>query len=204
MPWEWLADVVGDLLEDGEAEDLAEEGLEHSAKSILKRALQRKRAFVLKKKNQQNLATQLLHDGVSKSLVQRHQQNQEYYKSQTNYGYHYLSDEYHSDETIRRIRIRNKWENKAKKTMLVTMELKFIKGPNKTYTYHRVPLSVFMAMCTIRLTYMTKNLYQAGAWNFFWYAWWYKQTDNKLMAGRDLKSYAKIFRFEKGYRNGKK
>ena len=83
-----------------------------------------------------------------------------------NQGWYYLYHGKHSDDCIYAIRIRNVSRDKLR----VEMALKFMTGPVKTYNYFQVPLPIFVVMTMIPLTYLTKNGFLAGAWNFFWYS----------------------------------
>lgn len=57
---------------------------------------------------------------------------------------------------------------------------------SKPYNYNQIPNAIITVMCMIPLTYLTKNNYFAGAWNFFWYAWLMKDASS---------TYLKKFRF---------
>ena len=81
-------------------------------------------------------------------------------------GWYYLYHEKHSDDCIYAIRLRKVTRDK----MRTEMALRFMTGPMKVYNYFQVPMPVFMVMTMIPLTYLTKNGYLAGAWNFFWYS----------------------------------
>lgn len=81
-------------------------------------------------------------------------------------AWYYLTNTHHSDNTIYRIRRRNISCDKLR----CEMELRFMSGPQHSYNYYKVPMFVFGIMTMIPLTYLTKNGYLAGAWNFFWYS----------------------------------
>ena len=123
------------------------------------------------------------------------------------YSWRYLIDEKHSDRCIYRMRVR--WKNndgtsnidicflhhvrkreviawpskpqKIKKGMLPGTPL-----PSEPYLFHEVPNAIVCVMSLIPLTYLTKNNYFAGAYNFFWYSWLMKDAP---------RSYLKGFRF---------
>ena len=80
--------------------------------------------------------------------------------------WYYLTNTHHSDNTIYRIRRRNISADR----LSCQMELRFMSGPQHSYNYYHVPLFVFAVMTFIPLSYLTKNGYLAGAWNFFWYS----------------------------------
>ena len=115
------------------------------------------------------------------------------------YAWRYLSLERHSDDVI--YRMRNKYIGKQTSTM----QLQFFhnrKVLSAVYTYKKVPNALICVMCLIPLSYITKNNYFAGAYNFFWYAWWYKQDGNNLMGNylqseERMKEYLKEFRFKR-------
>lgn len=83
-----------------------------------------------------------------------------------NQRWYYLTNTHHSDNTI--YRIRRKYISADK--LSCEMELRFMSGPQHSYVYNGVPLFVFAVMIIIPVTYLTKNGYLAGAWNFFWYS----------------------------------
>lgn len=95
-------------------------------------------------------------------------QNQITYHHEKNQSqkWYYLTNERHSDNCIYRIRRRNISADKLR----TQMELKFIKGPDHSYMYYNVPMFIFSQMTLINLTYLTKNDYLAGAYNYFWYS----------------------------------
>ena len=81
-------------------------------------------------------------------------------------GWYYLVNNHHSDMCIYRIRRRSISCDKLR----CEMELRFMSGPQHSYNYYAVPMFVFALMTMMPLTYLTKNGYLAGAWNFFWYS----------------------------------
>lgn len=108
------------------------------------------------------------------------------------YAWRYLIDEKHSDRCIYRMRIH--WKNKdhtsnidivflhkvrMKEKPFNTSKPQKIKAgmkpgdpiPSPAYLYHQIPNAIIAVMSLMPLTYLTKNNYFAGAWNFFWYAW---------------------------------
>lgn len=120
------------------------------------------------------------------------------------YAWRYLTMEKHSDNAI--YRMRNKYIGKQQSTM--QMQFYHKKDISIIYTYKRVPNALICVMCLIPLSYITKNNYFAGAYNFFWYAWWYKQDANttilkylRKFSDRPkemvLKEYSKEFRFKR-------
>ena len=115
------------------------------------------------------------------------------------YAWRYLSLERHSDDVI--YRMRNKYIGKQTSTMQLQF-FHYRKVLSPVYTYKKVPNALICVMCLIPLSYITKNNYFAGAYNFFWYAWWYKQDGNNLMlrylvSEDKLKEYTKEFRFKR-------
>lgn len=120
-------------------------------------------------------------NGVKKSLIA---------DNKFPYKYYYLTDTFHSDTAIYRIRALYYSTNDN----VVNIGITFKQGETE-YRYYRVPLLIFYTMLIIPLTYLTKNGYLAGAYNYFWYTWWYKNPANTLMQNKDLKLYAKKFRF---------
>lgn len=106
------------------------------------------------------------------------------------YEYHYLSATRHSDFAIWRTRALYYSSNEKSVNIGITFDIGGIE-----YRYYHVPLFVYYTMLIIPLTYVTKNRFIAGAYNYFWYSWWYKQPENTLMANKDLRTYAKKFRF---------
>ena len=82
------------------------------------------------------------------------------------YAWRYLISEKHSDRCI--YRMRRHWKNKDKTS---NIDIQFNGPKSKVYLYHKIPNVIILVMCLIPLTYLTKNNYFAGAWNFFWYAW---------------------------------
>ena len=115
--------------------------------------------------------------------------------SKHKYAWRYLIDEKHSDRCI--YKMRNKYIGKTFSTIQVQFERhasvldmdipEYLKKqlwvlPNydeiatelsKVYDYKKVPNAIIVVMTIIPLTYLTKNNYFAGAWNFFWYSWLY-------------------------------
>lgn len=106
------------------------------------------------------------------------------------YSWRYLMATLNSDRAIWRTRIRQKWGFKCNIQIQFRSPLK-----PKLYTYHCVPKAVFTIMCISPLRYLTKNNYFAGAYNFFWYSWWYKQPENSTIGSLDLAKYITGFRF---------
>ena len=84
----------------------------------------------------------------------------------TSQRWYYLINTLHSDRCIWRIRRRNISADKLR----CQMELRFLKGPSHSYMYYSVPMFVFAEMTLINLTYLTKNGYLAGAYNYFYYS----------------------------------
>ena len=82
----------------------------------------------------------------------------------------YLTNTKHSDHAIYKIRRRNISANKLACQMDLVFMSGSVKEVGKIYSWHMVPVVVFMTMTMIPLTYLTKHGYLAGAWNFFWYA----------------------------------
>lgn len=121
--------------------------------------------------------------GVKKSLVT---------DRQFPYKYHYLTATLHSDKTIWRIRGIYYSAN----NQYVNIGITFMHNSTE-YVYYRVPILIFYTMLIIPLTYVTKNKYLAGAYNYFWYSWWYKQPENTIMMKHknNLTAYSKQFRF---------
>ena len=61
---------------------------------------------------------------------------------------------------------------------------------SQPYEYKKIPNPIIIVMSIIPLTYLTKNNYFAGAWNFFWYAWWFKnQPPGTFMRKLLIKGY---------------
>lgn len=52
---------------------------------------------------------------------------------------------------------------------------------SKPYNYYHIPNAIITVMCMIPLTYLTKNNYFAGAWNFFWYSWLMKNAPTSYL-----------------------
>ena len=107
--------------------------------------------------------------------------------------WYYLTNERHSDYCIYRIRRRNISVDKLR----TQMELRFIKGPDHSYMYYNTPMFIFAQMTLINLTYLTKNKYLAGAWNYFWYSC----LNRKIVKNSQHASIHPGFAFfnEKGY-----
>ena len=132
--------------------------------------------------------------------------------SKHKYAWRYLIDEKHSDRCI--YRMRNKYIGKTHSTIQIQFEqgwdisnmdintnlkkqLRQLPNRNEIstvlspfYTYNKIPNPIVVVMCIIPLSYLTKNNYFAGAWNFFWYAWWFKnQPPGTFMRKLLIKGY---------------
>lgn len=207
-----LADALGVALDDADEDAVVEETAEITSdkySKIAKRVLRKKSGVfrkitkkITKGKHSDNKSpNQLLQDALKNDDVSDRMRNKVKKikldtKTPTKYDWKYLSIQGHSDYAIERARINKYYPNKSKKTILVQLDIQFCDN-KKIYSYYKVPLSIVLIMFAIPLTYLTKNEYFAGAWNWFWYSWWYKQGSNRLMKGKDLKKYAKEFRFSK-------
>lgn len=153
------------------------------------------------------------------------------------YAWRHLSAEHHSDDVIEKMRTsyigktrstlqlqfiheQKLWEAASPVTIVdgkayaerwTVWDTRYVLS--NIYTYRKVPNAVICVMNLIPLSYITKNNFFAGAYNFFWYAWWCLQVENELMYNkyiRDAKGdtsneaikkaqtkYLKQFRFHK-------
>lgn len=222
---EALGECLGDLVtESSEDAEITEEAVECSSKfkrlwkQVRSSKLERfaktkkvlKRLNALKIHKEQVSANNLIqkslkNNGVSRFMRKKVSNVKINTRTPNKYQWHYLVDEKHSDRAIYRARIRSYYESKSKKDIYIALDIQF-SSSGIIYTYFKVPLSIALVMFYIDLTYLTKNNFWAGAWNWFWYSWWYKQADNNLMRGVNREEYAKKFRFSpkwKEIKNGR-
>ena len=106
------------------------------------------------------------------------------------YAWRHLSAEHHSDDVIEKMRTSYIGKTRS------TLQLQFIHEQklqytcfvlSNIYTYRKVPNPVICVMNLIPLSYITKNNFFAGAYNFFWYAWWCLQVENELMYNKYIR-----------------
>lgn len=90
------------------------------------------------------------------------------------YKWYYLTNTHHSDSAIYRMRRKHISNNLE----YVELQIQFIKGNGTIYSYKHIPYIISVVMTLIGLRYVTKNNYLAGAYNYFWYAWWNRQPEN--------------------------
>ena len=92
------------------------------------------------------------------------------------YKWYYLTNTHNSDNAIYRMRRKHISTNLE----YVELQIQFIKGNGTIYSYKHIPYIISVVMTIIGLRYVTKNAYLAGAYNYFWYAWWNKQPANTI------------------------
>lgn len=132
-------------------------------KQVLKRAI---RDFLIQNTKMSSSLIKASEEAIENSDISANQLKKQAHSQK----WYYLTNTHNSDYAIYRMRRRNISSN----NLYTQLQIQFIKGDGTIYNYYQVPFFITFVMTIIEYRHITKNKYLAGAYNYFWYAFWKK------------------------------